>query len=117
MDSKSNSLGIDSLNALQNVKSTLKVKGVSSIECFKREDILFTPVVNGLTARMRTAGGERKRLLQLKRMETKAVSDKLDFEERKVMTKRAAHDMAAENARQQSEDHEATVAKRMKCVE
>ncbi|KAH3872469.1 hypothetical protein DPMN_035685 [Dreissena polymorpha] len=115
LDSKSSSLSIDSLNAIQSVKSALKEKGVSAVEYFHREDTLYTPIVTGLTYNLSYAGSdERNKQLMTIRLEKEEKKKHLDILEIKVQMKRAAHDLVSETVRNDSEDHMANIAKRMK---
>ncbi|XP_045193668.2 uncharacterized protein LOC123549557 [Mercenaria mercenaria] len=97
MDTKSSSLGVDSLNAIQNVKSALKAKELSSVEYFGREDTLYTPVVPGLTACTRTAGKQRNLELTKKRCEKDQQCEKLGISDKKVVTKKAAQELMSDN--------------------
>ncbi|KAH3882369.1 hypothetical protein DPMN_006305 [Dreissena polymorpha] len=69
MDSKSSSINIDSLNAIQGVKSAMKEKGVSAVEYFHREDILYATIVTRLTYNLSNAGSERNKQLMARRLE------------------------------------------------
>lgn len=111
MDQKSSSLSIKSLNSIQTVKSTLKAKNTTSITYFDREDVVYTPIRPGLVNCMIRAGKERNRALMRKRIEKEERNKELKIKDKRVVTKRLAHEMSAERVMRARVEHSAKVMK------
>ena len=93
LDAKSCRLGIDSLNAIQTIKSHLSKEG--SLAYFDRSDHLFDPIVPGLTHCMMNASREQERHRAEKRHEKEMRKERLQIAKQTVVSKRAAAEHAS----------------------
>jgi len=110
MDSKSSSLSTSSVNAIQNVKSALKAQKTTSVEYFKREDPLYTPVVPGLIQKMINASAVRINNLATRKQEKNDRRMMFRISNKQPVGKTKATELVSQNVKKACIEHQDHIA-------
>lgn len=102
-DAESARLGVNSLNALQTVKSHLSAQ--DSLEYFNRKDHLHDLIVPGLNSCMINASKEKRKSLALKKSLREERKQKLENWKQAIASKRSATEMASRAIKKTRLDH------------